>query len=292
MMNIIYSKNLLSLRINDFLLRPWLGYVCQGEPVFSYVLGILLCIGGMISYFPQYYNLIKTKQHQGISEFSLLLLNIGSASLAANSFILNWWKFECYHHCDFWICSANLLSMFQITVGWLMVFPLYMIFVRYKVKNSERKIIYDIAYAAIYILFVLIMIIVGLAEKLSPIDSSIFFVISAKILGIFSAVCSSLVWLPQIIKLLRTKKQGNLSLLMFIMQTPGNAIIIFFQIIYHQNWTTWITYLITLIEQSIIVIILLIFMWRDRNQIDPDLAEISKEEIDDDKDDDTSMLLN
>jgi hypothetical protein len=33
-------------------------------------------------------------------------------------------------------------------------------------------------------------------------------------------------------------------------------------------------------------------MWRDRNQIDPDLAEISKEEIDDDKDDDTSMLLN
>jgi hypothetical protein len=50
---------------------------------------------------------------------------------------------------------------------------------------------------------------------------------------------------------------------MFLMQTPGNAIIIIFQILYHQNWTTWITYVINLAEQGTIVVILLIFMWRD-----------------------------
>ena len=212
-----------------------------------------------------YYSLIKSKQNKGISETSLLLLNIGSACLAANSFILNWWRFTCYEYCGFWLCTANLLSMIQITVGWIMVCPLYLIFVRYKIKNSDRKIIYDIGYVSIYILFVLIMIIVGLVEKLEAYDSRTFFVISAKILGVVSAICSCIVWIPQIVKLIRSKEQGNLSLLMFIMQTPGNAIIIAFQILYDQNWSTWVVYAVTLVEQSIIVIILLVYKFRNRD---------------------------
>ncbi len=272
-----HVDRVISILINNTVVKTWIerwgdswygGYTCQGEPLFSYILGIVLCIGGMVSYFPQYYSLVKTKQHKGISEVSLLLLNIGSACLAANSFILNWWKFGCYQHCNFWLCSANLLSMFQIMVGWIMVFPLYLIFTRYKMKNSERRMIYDIGYISIYVLFVLIMVIVGLAEKLSPGDSREFFNISAKVLGIISAICSCIVWLPQIIKLIRTKKQGNLSLLMFIMQTPGNAVIIIFQILYRQNWTTWFAYVITLAEQGIIVVILLVFKCRDRTRID------------------------
>ena len=263
-------------------------YTCQGQPAFSYVLGIILCVGGMLSYFPQYYTLVKTKQHRGISELSLLLLNIGSACLAANSFILNWWKFDCYNHCGFWLCSANLLSMLQITVGWIMVCPLYLIFIRYKIKNSERRLIYDIGYVSIYILFVLIMVIVGLAEKLSAGDSRTFFIISAKVLGIVSAICSCIVWLPQIIKLIRTGKQGNLSLLMFIMQTPGNAIIIIFQILYHQNWTTWFSYVITLVEQGTIVSILLILKCRDRTQIDTEWGNFNYMDFSDDSDGDYS----
>ena len=239
---------------------------CTSEPIYSYVLGILLCIGGMISYFPQYYSLIKSKEHKGISELSLFILNIGSACLTANAFILNWYKFECYNHCSFWICSANLLSMFQIMVGWIMVFPLYLIFIRYKIRNSERRVIYDIIYVFIYILFILIMIIVGLTEKYK--ENTPFFKISAWVLGgIISPMCSCIVWIPQIIDLIRTQKQGNLSLSMFIMQTPGNAIIIVFQILYHQNFTTWGTYVVSLIEQGMIVIILLIFKYRNRNNI-------------------------
>lgn len=263
----------ITILLNNTLVNDWDewnygGYTCQGEPLFSYILGIVLCIGGTISYLPQYYSLIKTKQHKGISELSLLLLNIGSACLAANSFILNWWKFGCYQHCNFWLCSANLLSLFQIMVGWIMVFPLYLIFIRYKMKNSERRMRYDIVYISIYVLFVLVMVIVGLAEKLSPGDSREFFNITAKILGIISAICSCIVWLPQIIKLIRTRKQGNLSLLMFIMQTPGNAVIIIFQILYRQNWTTWFSYVVTLVEQSTIVVILLVFKCRDRTRVD------------------------
>lgn len=239
-------------------------YICDHTPIATTILGYLLCIGGVISYAPQYFNLITTKQHKGISELSLLLLNAGSASLAANALILNWYKFECYYHCNFWLCTNDLLSMYQIILGWLVVFPLYLLFVRYKIKNSERKAINDIIYVGIYIIFILVMIIVGLVEKLSQ-DNTKFFIVCAKILGVLSAVFSSIVWIPQIIKLLKTQQQGNLSLLMFIMQTPGNAIIILFQLLYNQDWTTWISYVITLIEQTMIVIILIIYSIRDRN---------------------------
>jgi len=151
-------------------------------------------------------------------------------------------------------------------VGWIMVFPLYLIFIRFKIQNSERRIIYDMVYIFIYVLFILVMIIVGLSEKLRASDSTSFFKISAWILGgIISPICSCIVWIPQIIKLIRTRRQGNLSLAMFIMQTPGNAVIIVFQILYNQSFTTWGTYVVCLIEQATIVIILIIYKCRDRN---------------------------
>lgn len=274
---------MLSLLLNMF---DWFDHhenICHTQPVYSYVLGILLCIGGMVSYFPQYYSLIKSKQHRGISELSLFILNIGSACLSANAFILNWFKFECYSHCSFWLCTANLLSMFQITVGWVMVFPLYLIFLRYKIRDSESRVAYDLVYMFIYVVFILVMVIVGLSEKLESSDSDSFFQISAWILGgVISPICSCIVWIPQIVKLIRTKDPGNLSLAMFIMQTPGNAIIIVFQIMYHQNFTTWGTYVVMLVEQGMIVVILLVLKWKRRDGVnyhsdlldyDPDVVE-------------------
>lgn len=235
---------------------------CTIQPTYKYVLGILLCLGGMISYFPQYYSLIKSKQKEGISEISLFVLNIGSVCLTFNAFILNWDKFKCYNDCSFWLCTANLLSVIQIAVGWVMVFPLYLIFIRYKIRESNQRIIYDLIYIFIYVLFFLVMIIAGLSEKIK--NNNLFFSVSAFVLGgIISPCCSCLVWIPQIITLLKTQRQGNLSLVMFIIQTPGNVFIIVFQILYHQNLTTWFTYIILLIEQLSIVIILLVFKYRE-----------------------------
>ena len=237
---------------------------CTVQPVYTYVLGILLCLGSIISYIPQYYSLIKTKQHKGISELSLFILNVGSACLAANTFILNWYKFECYESCSFWICTANLLSMFQIMIGWIMVLPLYLIYIRYKIKNSDKRIIYDVVYFTIYFIFIMIMIIIGLSKEIHS-DNILFFRISAYVLGIMSAICTCIVWLPQIVKLIRTKEQGNLSLIMFLMQAPGSCISAGFQILYKQSISTWGTYIVSFVEQTVIVIILLIFKYRNQN---------------------------
>lgn len=239
--------------------------MCDQKPIIDYILGSGLCLA-VISYIPQYISLIKSKQHKGVSELSLFILNVGGACQAANTIILNWYLFDCYTHCNFWLCSGNLLSVWQIVIGWIMVIPLYIIFLRFKMRHntrwrsSKRYCIYDLAFILSYVLFLVVILIVGLAEKETVNDSRNFFVIFSQVLGILSAICSCVVWIPQIIKLIRTRNQGSLSLLMFIIQTPGNLIIIMFQaVLFKQNWSTWISYVVTFVEQLIILVILLVY---------------------------------
>lgn len=151
---------------------------------------------------------------------SLLILNIGSATLSANSFLLNYWKFTCYDNCTFLLCTANLLPMLQIFVGWVAVLPLYLIFVRFKIQTSKKRVLSDIRFLLTYLIFVFVMLVFGLVEKIFFGNNTIFFHIAAITLGLISAVCSCFVWLPQIIKLIRTNEGGFLSLLMFCLQSP------------------------------------------------------------------------
>ena len=109
---------------------------CVVGNISAYVVGTILCVGGLLSYIPQYYNLIKTKQHKGVSELSLYFLNLSGASLTLNSLIFNWNKFPCYNTCSIWLCTADLLSFYQICINWIAVFPLYLVFLWLKIINS------------------------------------------------------------------------------------------------------------------------------------------------------------
>jgi uncharacterized protein with PQ loop repeat len=272
-------------------------WTCEEESIITYTIGVLLCIGGILSYLPQYMTLIKSRQAKGISELSLFILNVGSFFLACNSLILNWWKFECYQHCTFFLCTGNLLAFYQICLGWIIVFPLYIIYIcmQYKENNyenqdalnrdeenrdvvkkeenvvkkcctwnfsSNQRKIYELMYVILYAIFFLVVVILLTIEKFTYDNVSVLKII-AYILGILSMICSGIVWVPQIIKLIRTKENDGLSLFMFLIQTPGSAIIIVFQAILNkQNVTTWISYLFNFVEQLIIIVILLILKVR------------------------------
>jgi len=241
--------------------------VCSVEPIFNYILGVLLCLGGIASYIPQYLSIMKNKQAKGISELSLFILNMSAAFLTANSFILNYDKFHCYDHCNGWLCTGNLLSLFQIAVGWIAVFPLYLLFLRFKVRESENQCLYDLRYMFIYgftLMFIFLFIIIE--ESVPNLNKNVF-LIFAKILGVGSALLSCIVWIPQIVKLIKTKDPGELSLVMFLFQAPGNAVIIILQVLYKQNWTTWITYVFLLAEQGLIVGLIIYFRYK-KNKIE------------------------
>ncbi len=242
---------------------------CDPESLIGSILGIVLCIGGTVTYIPQLYSIIKAKTIKGINELSLILLNIGGCCLALNSIIFNWQKWQCYNQCNFWACSAGMLPFFQILMGWIMVLIFYLVFMKYKIRNTQSRVIRVISYFVVYLLFVLIVIMLALIEKFGNHGPSqqYFFDIFAQILGYISAACSGIVWLPQIYTLWRNNERGTLSPLMFIFQTPGNIVIIIFQaVLFNQSISTWITYLITCIEQTIILGLIIYYYIRDRNK--------------------------
>jgi cystinosin len=223
------------------------------------LLGILISLGSIISYIPQFYNIIKYKSVECISEPSLLLMNLGLMCLSMNSLIFNW-KYLITKDVE------NLLPFITIFISWLMVLIYYILFITYKIKKLEKRIISGLSYLFTYILFSLLIIALALGEKME--HNTSFFTIYANVLGIASAILNAIVYIPQIYTLIKEKDNGNLSLLMYIMQTPGNVIIIIFQaFIYHAYISTWITYLIVLIEQSIILFLMIYFYFHPKSSI-------------------------
>jgi len=80
--------------ITEYYKLGWDGQ-CIQESTVTYVIGVFLCIGGIVSYLPQYVALLNSKEEPVISELSLLFLNIGSASLGKKIiiFVPFWWIF-------------------------------------------------------------------------------------------------------------------------------------------------------------------------------------------------------
>jgi uncharacterized protein with PQ loop repeat len=263
--------------------------VCNEQSTFVYVGAALLCAGGLVSYIPQYIELIRSRQPDNISEKSLFILSLSGAALFLNALIFNWGKFDCFSDpaCSNWICFANLLGVLQIGINWFVVNPLYGIFVWLKLRNRHawettnrlRRWLFELGYILTYLAVLCVALTLSVVEH-SRVDqkaAGAFFGVFAGGLGVSAAVGSAVVWIPQIIKLLRNQNASGLSLLMFVSQGIGSIIIVIFQaVLYHQNWTTWLAYVFSFVEQATIVVILIVFRYRG---IEPPVDfELSDEE--------------
>jgi uncharacterized protein with PQ loop repeat len=100
---------------------------CHSDPIYYYVIGIIQCIFCIVSFLPQFYNFIKNRSIEGVSELTLAFLNLGSALLVLNSYILTDDRFDCYNECNWLLCTGNLLSFYQLIVGMLVILMLYVI---------------------------------------------------------------------------------------------------------------------------------------------------------------------
>ena len=227
------------------------------------VFGLCLTFASVLTYIPQFYAIVKNKSVSGISELSLILMNIGMFALSTNLIIISWQAFFCS---PFTVsCFSNLLPFIHVLTSWLMTLVYYIIFITYKMKNREKRMISGLNYMITYILFVILIVTLSLTEKVAHNEK--FFEIYEKVLGILSAVLNGLVYIPQIYSLMKNKTGGNISILMYALQTPGNALIIIFQcVLYNEKITTWLTYVIILCEQSVILMLLIIFYYKKRKE--------------------------
>jgi uncharacterized protein with PQ loop repeat len=258
------------------------GATCPEIPVAVVIVAICLCLGGLVSYIPQHITLIRAGTAEGISEKSLFILSCSQGALVLNSLILNWSGWYCYSNsdCNWWKCTTGLLSFFQICVNFIAAIPVWFMYLRFKIRDSARACLYDLAYVITFLVLAVVALILSLVEK--HYQNEVFFAVFARILGIGSAITGALVWLPQIAKLMRSRNTVGLSLWMFIMQSIGGVIIILFQaVLYQQNWTTWIGYVFVCVEQIAISVILIVFRFQRRGLdiIDLPSAEKDREEI-------------
>ena len=246
------------------------------------VSGLGISLGSLVSYVPQFYNIIKYGNVEGISEPSLILMNLGMMCLCMNSLIFSWSYFFCMEdishdipfqnnsitnyqvkNLDGGECLGNLLPFISIALAWTMVLVYYIIFIIYKFRKREKRILSGLHYMFTYVIFLILVIGLALGEKLYHNEQ--FFITYANVLGIASAVLNGLVYLPQIYLLFKLKNSGNVSLLMYVIQTPGNIVIIVCHaFIYHSSVSTWITYLVVFIEQFIILLLMLYYRYRNR----------------------------
>ena len=171
-------------------------------------IGISLAVGTIVSYVPQFHKIVKSGSVQGISELSLILLNLASMFLTVNLLIFSWDVFSCSPFTG--ECFSSLLPFLDILISWLINLVYYLIFITFKIKNREKRCISGLQYSIVYLLFIIIIIILSLTEKMQ--NNSAFFRIYQEVLGIASAVLNGFVYLPQIFTLLKTQEIGSNSI--------------------------------------------------------------------------------
>ncbi|KAI8366046.1 uncharacterized protein BYT42DRAFT_505519 [Radiomyces spectabilis] len=113
----------------------------------------------------------------------------------------------------------------------------------------------------------------------------------AAFLGIFSMVLAALQYFPQIWKTWKRKAVGALSIPMMMLQTPGTALFVYSIMVRPgTNWTAWITYMVTGILQGTLLVLCIVWHFRNKRLGIRDLATPDVAESNDEPDERTRLL--
>jgi len=237
--------------------------------------GIILSLGSIISFLPQYYKIIKHGNVDGISHWSQGLNNISAFCAFFGAFMLDYQIFrDCSSNPT---CGRDLMPFIQLFFVWICPLVNYIIFIKYFNKNyisfsgkriqEHHKVWGFFAFYVIVFLFCFTMTtIVLVANWESWEEHGILF---GRILSILSTVITSFVWIPQIANTWKTKEVGSLSLLSLGIQSIGSFIIFIYQVeISNASWYIGIPYLVSSSFQAFLLVLGLIFNRRKRLRID------------------------
>jgi len=248
--------------------------LCYEEPtVLNIFVGVFLITGITISYIPQYVAIIRARSSDGIN-FGMLALSLLSAFLSGiNAGVLNWPEVVCCLDLTTPQCFKNNLSTEQIFSGLICTTILYTLFLVYfKTEETKdethetrqrRKNLAMGTYVGVIVLSIGLSITAGVLYYNVHLRGSILQVI-AKVLGLVSAVLIVVQWTPQIYTTYKMKSPGSLSVLMLILQIPGSLLVMFFQAFNHKDITIWLPYVFQFLQQSILVVMCVIFAVQDR----------------------------
>ncbi|KAI8390304.1 hypothetical protein BD560DRAFT_380598 [Blakeslea trispora] len=258
-------------------------------------ISLFLCIGLVVSYLPQHYRIIANKTSEGFSAWFLLLGVVSSTSSFFNIILLQWDAIVCCKSLSTGACFEGLMGIIQIGLQWAMFSLVFILFLLYFPENKKRqlhaprslhldlpstiqsplsnewKISLVVAAVCIghlalsFFISVLLLVFVGGPDHWQTNYWAAF-------LGILSMVLASLQYIPQIYKTWKSKKVGAISIPMMLLQTPGTALFVYSLMVRPgTNWTAWLTYMVTGVLQGTLLVMCIVWHYRNKKLGLPDL---------------------
>ncbi|GKT15143.1 hypothetical protein ADUPG1_010633 [Aduncisulcus paluster] len=248
---------------------------CPDQGFWGATVGIGLIVGTIASSIPQIVRLAKRKNTVGLSGNMLHLANYNQFMVVANAYILDFDRIRNMFS-SFW-CFAWLFSWFQLIGLWSCYYITWTLFGIYFKNDPTYTPAKYRANWICWIVFtsfaVLNFIIFGITVSKYGTDNSVnkgF----ATAWGIISTIISLGEWIPQIVKTARLRHPGSLSIIMLGIQTPGCFIIFLYMLLVTgESWSTWLGYLITVIQEIILLSILLAYYCNGTLAEDPALKQ-------------------
>jgi len=244
----------------------------------------ILIFGTIISFIPQYINIIRKRSSEGISFIMLGIALLGNLLTAINAGIFKWEHILCCEN-GFVPCVKNNLATEQLLNAVLCSFVLYVIFLMYS-KAVPSKVVM-IRYKRAIIFFIIVMILSVILSTLAGVlfynfhQSGETLFMYAMIIGSISSILTIIQWAPQIYTTWKFESPGSLSVIMLLIQMPGSLLVVFFfqAILNKASITTWAPFLFAATEQLILIIMCLIYSRKKKSESEMNFFENSSEDV-------------
>eukprot|EP00126_Sphaerothecum_destruens_P003604 Sdes_comp17370_c0_seq1m6578 len=192
--------------------------------------GVVILVGILLSYVPQYIYIIRRKKSDGISPWFLLLGALGSFCSLSNEIILGWRELYCCQEWGAVLCGKNLIKLLQLVAQWVSQGVVFFLFMIYFNNREERGQEWRLSKRLLILLFGFYATHIAIHTFLAVRFGQFSFYLRdyANILGLFSLILVHIQYIPQLITTYRRKSHGSLSMATLAIQCPGAYLWCFF----------------------------------------------------------------
>ena len=248
------------------------------------VLSVAILIGLVLSYTPQHMRIVRLGTSHGLSPYYLLMGALSGYSNLMNAVLLQSPYMACCKRVSTAQCFLNLLGFLQLLTQWAMFFVIFILFIVYFPEDEKYVTITDaqedsqqngmtaewkvsLVAASIVVGY---MMITGMAVLLMTLMAGkLAMERAATLLGSASLLLSLCQFIPQLTRTYKLKQAGALSVSAMSMQAPGSFIFCYaLAVSPGTNVTTWMTYFVGGILQTMLLMLCIYYHNRRDNPHD------------------------
>ncbi|CAG87007.2 DEHA2D08998p [Debaryomyces hansenii CBS767] len=255
--------------------------VFEGASKINFAFSVLITIGIIVSYLPQYRRIYIKKTSEGLSTNFLFLGSCSSIFTLTNIILVSSKARHCCYigALNFFNCLNSQLNLIQIGIQCtcaILILVVVLLQTRYSIKQDKDE------YARIVTVgkFVALHGIISIIEVFTGLYTNRTLLLTiAQINGLLSALLTMMKYVPQITTTYRLKHPGTLSIGMMCIQTPGGFIFtmtLFFT--KGSHWSSWVSYLVAALLQGTLLLLCIYYEYIRNEGITSEILE--RREID------------